>query len=126
MLKVGEISTSSKSLAEGIFGGGNNFLLDNINVNFVTSMQEPGSSTGIGLYPNPATDKLDVRLNPSSLNVSDDLQVAIVDVLGAAVFSNTMKGQTSIALDISQLASGIYFVQVTGGNRQWKVRFVKE
>lgn len=68
----------------------------------------------VALYPNPA-------INSSVLNVSvkqqAEVQVNVVDALGQnvlSVFSGTMMpGEHVLAINVTELAVGIYFVQVS-------------
>jgi hypothetical protein len=76
----------------------------------------------VKLYPNPATDYIDVMLNEAKEPV---LSVKVYDVLGNVVVDTPpgpllIEGER-IRLDVSGLAAGVYFVKI--GNKMYK--FVK-
>jgi WD40 repeat protein len=76
---------------------------------------------GLAIYPNPATDYIDVMLSEVKEPV---LSVKVYDVLGVCVLTHPLtpsrEGET-IRVDVSGLAAGVYFVRV--GGRMYK--FVK-
>ncbi len=60
----------------------------------------------ISLYPNPATDVLNIALQGTEVN-----EVAVIDIYGkAALRANVAEGSNT--LDISALPAGLYFVQL--------------
>jgi uncharacterized repeat protein (TIGR01451 family) len=66
----------------------------------------------LSLYPNPA--QTTTRLDLSALPAASAYQVTLLDVTGRAVRSLTLGGGAVQTLEISTLASGIYYVLVTG------------
>ena len=69
-----------------------------------------GQNGEIHLFPNPATTQFSV--------VGRDVkQIGITDIWGRMVLSKTMSSATEI-VDISPLAKGIYFVQMTDKSGQ--------
>jgi hypothetical protein len=69
-------------------------------------------SLSLNLYPNPATDKINVLLNGEK---SEDSQVLITDAVGKVIFRQVVsKDQNSVSLDVSGWNRGIYFVSVNG------------
>ncbi len=72
---------------------------------FVTNVD--GKSLGITVFPNPATDRINLFI-PSSLG---DQQYAILDMTGGIVVSGiTNSGNTSI--DAVTIPDGIYTLQI--------------
>jgi hypothetical protein len=71
-----------------------------------TTISEPN----VLIYPNPATDKLYVKLPGLS---SASLQLINLD--GQVVLSRKQTNQVE-TIDVSQLAKGIYIVKVTKGD----------
>ena len=66
------------------------------------------------VYPNPTAGKftiLDFRFD--DLRV-DDLQIEIYDVVGSLLQSKIVNLQSEIAVDISHLAAGLYFLKIDG------------
>lgn len=84
---------------------GNSVLyVDNLNFdNLITGINNI-SSTGITIYPNPATDQLFIETGDDS----EYLQLALIDQLGKTALNTVIKNEEKI--DISFLPSGIYSV----------------
>lgn len=85
------------------------------------------SSGAIRIMPNPlnADGVLEITLNNSAMLYAD-----LVDLMGNSVLhlAAGVKGQGihRIPLDVTTLASGIYFVRVKAGNQQKTVKVVKQ
>lgn len=76
----------------------------------------------LSIYPNPATDKLNISIKNASLK---NAMITIYDVSGAEVMNNMMKENTT-ELDIEKLKKGIYILNITNKNGFDKtVKFVK-
>ncbi|OYU97710.1 MAG: hypothetical protein CFE21_05320 [Bacteroidetes bacterium B1(2017)] len=65
------------------------------------------------VYPNPATDKVNLDLN---LSVSvNNLTISLIDITGRVISTENLKnvaGSVSHEVNVSQLHSGIYFISV--------------
>ena len=90
------------------------------------SIVENALSRSLKLYPNPARDVLNVEL---SLEGKDDVTVRIMDVSGKEVISaihskDDKKMEASI--DLSELAKGVYMIEVSDGKYTAVRRLVKE
>ncbi len=100
---------SDSDLNEGI-------LVDNLRIG--TTFTETSLSTkksnleGFATYPNPVTNK---NFTITS-NSADSKEVAIYNILGKQVLSKNVQGTTS-SVDVSQIASGLYILKVTEGNK---------
>ncbi len=71
----------------------------------------------VSIYPNPATDKLNVDLTSDKVS---QLEVRLMDMSGRVVKSvmqQTDKGLTNVTLNLSDIASGVYNVQIIENNR---------
>ncbi|MBM2815097.1 MAG: molybdopterin-binding xanthine dehydrogenase [Ignavibacteria bacterium] len=86
-------------------------------------------SNELSLYPNPFTDELNIRIG------SDDgsptfLNIEIHDILGSTVFQRSFAGNLSGGiihkLNLNELASGVYFVNLSAGNKIFKGRAIKK
>ena len=75
-------------------------------------------SKGIMLYPNPATNTLNIE---SSAMFS---QLLISDVLGNVVISQQVNNK-AVSVDVSRLGKGIYFVRVVSENGFVVRKFLK-
>lgn len=76
----------------------------------------------IEIFPSPAKKHLNIELK-NTLQVSSDIR--IVSFSGQVIETFTKEGQ-SIRLDISELAEGIYFIEVENGNNIERTRFLKK
>jgi hypothetical protein len=73
-----------------------------------TSINE-NISTEISMYPNPATDMVNISLNGDY----SDATVVIYDTEGRMVINQVFSGQTE--LNVSSLEAGVYFVKINTG-----------
>ena len=93
-----------------ICAGLNSFVLNNSNFN---------------IFPNPVSDKLFIKSENTNSNVS----VEVVDVMGKVIIKqshNFNANNTTLALNVSTLQSGMYFVKITSEKETKEIRFIKE
>ncbi|WP_460502359.1 T9SS type A sorting domain-containing protein, partial [Hymenobacter agri] len=69
--------------------------------------------TGLALYPNPASSATTLDLRSLPLNTA--YSVVVLDATGRVVLRQTLSGGQAQPLNLTQLATGTYLVQV-GGN----------
>jgi hypothetical protein len=70
----------------------------------------------VSIYPNPATDKLNVDVSISKVA---QLEVRLLDMSGRVIKSTlqqTVKGMNNVTLDLSDIATGVYGVQIYQNN----------
>ena len=67
------------------------------------------------VYPNPASDKISLSNVPSYYSYS------IYNSVGRKL----MSGSNTASIDISSLMSGVYFIELIGGNNLNTVSFIK-
>lgn len=65
------------------------------------------------IAPNPAAET--VKISPSILSSSDNMQVSITDMTGRVVYEET-SAATSLDVNTSEFTSGMYIVTVKSGN----------
>jgi len=68
-------------------------------------------------YPNPTKNKITIDV----LDSTNDYEVTIYDILGRVIIQKSNENQ----LDISSVASGVYFLIVKTPNMIFKERFIK-
>jgi len=86
---------------------------------------EDAKTEGISIYPNPASDILNVLLSDVSGN---QITIKIYNQLGKVVYESTVKGVSANnyqQIDISNLNAGTYILQLTGENETWNRVFIK-
>ena len=75
--------------------------------------------TDAKIYPNPATDELTIEVDDGIYT-----QATIIDNTGVAVISTQIKSTRSV-IDISRLASGVYYIRLVGDMGTEVKKFVK-
>lgn len=79
------------------------------------------NSLGLKLYPNPTVDKINIQ---SSLLASDDkIEYQIYDVRGKSIKSGRIINQQ---VDVQNLESGVYIINVTAQGKKQSLKFVKQ
>lgn len=77
----------------------------------------------LNLYPNPSTTNLVVSL---SLEEAQAVNVSIINTLGQVVLTNNLgtldSGDSNVGLDVSNLNSGVYAINIALGNGQQVTR----
>ena len=76
-----------------------------------TGIEESDLGATFGFYPNPANGSLNIEINS---NDAQSLNISIIDILGVSVYANTLNNVASYknTIDISNLATGVYFIKV--------------
>lgn len=82
-----------------------------VRMNFdpTVSINEVANAFGLNVYPNPASDVINVTLNKEVA-----ASITIVDVTGKVVKTSTING-TSASINTTGLSNGVYYVNITDG-----------
>lgn len=87
-----------------------------------TGVAEIAQNTSVQLFPNPAANVLHLRAE----NVTGTYNAAILDVTGKKQWSGTIDMQQGTAeIPVSQLAGGMYYLQVGNETVRKQVSFMK-
>lgn len=79
------------------------------------------SSLEFSLWPNPTNDILNIGIEHSE---NKEMQLSIINALGQKLFSSIINGNKQ--LNVSHLASGVYFVELNTGNKMIGIKkFIK-
>jgi len=81
----------------------------------------PAPKTILNIYPNPVGDEMFVQANYMKGNTVD---VSIYDMLGTNVMN--VFSRNPFRLNVADLPSGVYYIQLTSGNDSYRSKFVKE
>ncbi|WP_405576155.1 choice-of-anchor J domain-containing protein [Winogradskyella sp. Asnod2-B02-A] len=87
------------------------------------SVEEVSGISSIKIYPNPATDKLNVAFQAGN----GDYNITVTDMLGRTVINNNYEGlfgSQNIELPVSQLNAGHYIMNINDGNGSYSSKFV--
>ena len=90
----------------------------------VLGVSSVANTEGINLFPNPTNDKLYIR---SDKSVSSLVSIDITDVSGRVINHialNTLVANNTETIDVSNIASGVYFVKIKTANSQLVERVV--
>jgi hypothetical protein len=100
--------------------GGNNFYLDNLNINGLVGVKETKQVNNLKVYPNPMNESASISFNLQN-NVSS-LTILVRDVLGKEVTrivnnSKFSAGKYTLSIDKEKLlSSGLYFIEFNADN----------
>src|SRR5690606_40751573 len=83
-------------------------------------LEENPFNTTITLYPNPAKNTLQINTQDKTID-----QINIYTITGSKVLQLEV-GAISPTVDVSSLASGVYYVQLYSGKNVALKKFVKE
>jgi GH35 family endo-1,4-beta-xylanase len=75
----------------------------------------PGSDNSIKIYPNPASDNINIVSEKAPFKVS------LFNILGAEVYSE-LSHTKSLQMDVSQYRKGIYLIKITDQNNEVNVQ----
>jgi len=108
--------TVTGTSAEGC--SGNSSAVSTVVVEVCTSIESLVANTAMSIYPNPFK-------NSFTIEVSGKTKFIITDVYGKAIIESTIEiGNYNV--DLSNYASGIYFVELQNANSNKTVKLIKE
>lgn len=92
----------------------------NVSMNTETGIENSKTqSNTISIYPNPADDVLNVSLSKNADKIE------IKDMLGNTLISEAVT-EKNIPIDIKQLASGLYILNIIDNRKSQSIRFIKK
>lgn len=77
----------------------------------------------VGLYPNPATNAVQVSV---SLGKEETFSLQVVDMLGKTVINLQRINEGELSLDIAELPAGVYQVEISVGGEIIRKKLVKQ
>jgi hypothetical protein len=84
----------------------NEFKINGLSrISYKTSIEESFSSVSLSIYPNPARDIVNIKVNDAR---NGNMDIKIIDVTGRLMYMNSFSVENQISLDISHLPKGIY------------------
>jgi hypothetical protein len=92
-----------------------------------TSVNDLNSSDNFKIFPNPGNGNFELNY---SLNSSDNIELKIYDIKGNIVYKEFLgliiQGENSLQIDLSNLAKGVYLVNLNGQKNKFVQRVVVE
>lgn len=101
---------------------GNNLYIDNIWVyegNEPVGVNETVTANQVSIYPNPANEVITVNISDESLS-----RIEIYDITGKLVLSQTTI-QEETTIDLKDLNSGMYLINIISENAKYSERIIK-
>lgn len=89
---------------------------------FTIGVTEISPAEQIVLAPNPAYDRLQIRLPEPGFK---ELHYTVIDIAGRILINCSIKSQ-QFSLDVSQLTQGVYLLLVETNDRQYRTKFIKQ
>ena len=86
-----------------------------------TSVDDHHSLTSLRIFPNPATNYLQITLNQQP--IEHGTQASVYDMLGRKVSQSTLSGNQ---LPVVDLVTGVYLIQLTDGTSTYTAKFQKK
>ncbi len=74
-----------------------------------TAIATTPSESNIQIYPNPATDQINIVLNTAS-----NVEVSIIDITGKTLYALKETSNKTLVINTNDFANGIYFVKIQG------------
>lgn len=74
------------------------------------------SESSILIYPNPATDFVTININNKADN--EEVKVQIRDILGKVVYASVLSEASTLQIETTDFAKGIYIIVITHGTEQ--------
>lgn len=92
----------------------------------VNGVSEWVGENGLQVFPNPTSAQISLSINSST---TFEANLSLTSVTGSLVLAqpeNIVTGQQVVNMDLSDLAEGVYFLQLTTGNEVISRRIVKQ
>ncbi len=92
----------------------------------IIAVDEVALEEGVRIYPNPASDLLNLEVDFAE--VAENLQVNLVDVLGATVLSRQFGDIQSgnLSINVADISTGVYNLEITSGTARVTKRLIIE
>ncbi len=98
---------------KGTSAQGNDVYVDNVNFSVTTGIDEASNFSEVNVYPNPASDIVNVEFNLSEVT---GVSIELTDELGQQLVKseqgNLSTGMQKYSLNTDRLSNGLYFVSV--------------
>ncbi len=100
-----------------INGFGNSTFIDNVRVEGTLSVQENSLASAIAMYPNPASNNVDVVINTT---IGNTYEIELFNSIGQTIskINETRFNATARQkIDVSRFETGLYFVKIKIGDQ---------
>ena len=83
---------------------------------------ESFANIGVTVYPNPSSGIINIA-NTENIKNSE---IIITDISGKEIYRTSVDNQTSVTIDLTAHANGIYFIKIETNDKIYTQRWVKE
>lgn len=90
-----------------------------VTVDVCAGVDELTADLGVNVYPNPSNGELTIQLADNRA-----VKTTVFDVYGKVVFNQTLVNDTEYKLDLTNLSTGIYFLQLQDGENNTTKRLI--
>ncbi len=92
---------------------------------WATSVKESDQEEWVSFYPNPVKDQLNIKMIAAT---GQPVRLSVTDLLGNRLIAREWPATTEgvIKVDVSGLTDGIYFLELTDGNRRTVRKIIKQ
>ncbi len=90
----------------------------------VASVQSTVSNDQLAIYPNPVADKCTIRNSQFTMGAA--VTIKVLNILGVAVQSEIRNQKSEMNVDTHALPSGIYWLEVSSGEKIFRTKFIKQ
>lgn len=97
------------------------WLLQSNDVNL--GVTENSTNSSFGLFPNPAKEKITLTLKQG--NKIKDAKISLFNLQGQLMMQQQVTDEKT-EIDISGLAKGNYYIELTNSNKKESIKFIKE
>jgi hypothetical protein len=98
-------------MVDGFNGGSGPFSIALMNQPYLTAIEE-AEIGGFNIYPNPATDEINIRIK----SINKAVEVTLSEISGKVISTNKYSEFDKITLRTDHLPGGIYFISVKSQN----------
>lgn len=82
-----------------------------------TAIEESYKLNHISVFPNPASDVLNVEIDHSQVQ-HGEIVIEVYNSIGQPIITQPFDSKDIIRLDVSQMSNGIYFIQAKNGDHE--------
>jgi hypothetical protein len=98
-------------------------MLSVMELDVSTAVKEISDATNnLSVYPNPSNGNVIISFGKTISNA----KIKLINAMGQTVSEKQNQSGNQFALDISNYASGIYYVEVQQSDKVWRTKIVKE
>jgi hypothetical protein len=100
-------------------------LINNVNFDFIISNESEiryAKNTIPFVYPNPVKDILNINIG----NLNESVMIRILSLEGKIIVFKKVNSSENIAIDLSELSSGVYLCQYITDSETRTIKIIKE